>query len=1250
MKKQIRFISREEILSEIHHIISEHGTRRAICIQAGGGIGKTRLLQEIHFRHQPNIPDVLPGGFKKHRVRIIYLSEFTSSEWDQQFILGVSNMAKELGVQFEHLDARFDIDRMAKNLETAIGKSPDVIYVSLGTDERLRPGFNKAIESGIKVLVHDNFLRHLDGIKTSVTQDYLDSSRLLAAEMVSNLGRQGKIVAVWQENETIQQHRRDILSLLLRSEAPSIEIINQKSVWSEELLMDTCQKTKQTLQKHPEVCAFWVAFDELAKGVVQALYDTNRLDVQVYSFDLNPSSLEMMLRLKEKSPWKATVAINPYEIGRLSVRLATLAAYGDEGLPDKITLPMELVTQQQLLDLAKRDIDFFDTWQPIDLGYTPLLEALQKRKLEAQLGLQILDIVDFDDHKFRIPQNLGSFIAESLDRATFKDYFQALLNVRRLEEQQSTPEQLASARADVNAIFARRFNQVSQNRRIVMLFDTTEKLEGSEVWDYLLSLCNALDNVVFILAGRTAKKIASRLRPTLGKGVRSIQLEPLDEKASLDYLLEKTLQIRNPISDEMSEKVCYLAQGRPILIDLAVEWLVRDIPLPWMSESLEEIKQRKRGKKQRLIEFEKALVSHIAITRRPLDWLWLVLAHIHPMDAPMIKAILRKDTINEAEEMVQAAKTYVFVKPLPENEIALHDEMERMIYKYVWPAVDQHGKRRRLYSTQTRDYMNAFAQNLIQQVQEIRQKEKDISAVGQRELDLFARRETLQNKLWVIQEQYLHHTFLVSNIEGVRTFVNLFDEADKASQHSFMELLLREAKEFIGAFEDPTEAYEIHIREAAYLIGTNRIREAKSILLELLDRYGSSNHRTVNVLTRLANCERRLANHGEAVKILQSAVAICEQEPELKLTYGGGIYNFLGVIHRQLGEWDDAERYYREAIDIVKETEDQRWLASAYTNLAYIIGLKSEYESALRLCQKALQIQERLNLTNDMGRTHNVLGIIYRGKEDYTRSIEHIEQAISIFSKLNIQEWLAIAYSERGTTRWYEDKLDQARADLMHALDLYRGTGSELELPIILHRLGHVAWEKKEFPEAEKYFKESAEISAQVSDYQQRVNSLEGLVELFYYQGEECHIKNEFARRDEWYRRAEAQAEAWTKEFDVPRVKFPLYTGSRLRILGNIAHDQKNYAVALQRYMDAYPYIAHRGGYSRYMLPKALDWLQERIDKLPPEIAIQWCEQLEKHWNEKGLVKDFREMLTTLDIARDNAETRKRASQSKVGD
>ncbi|MGH9836828.1 MAG: hypothetical protein ACRD9Y_27700, partial [Blastocatellia bacterium] len=141
-----------------------------------------------------------------------------------------------------------------------------------------------------------------------------------------------------------------------------------------------------------------------------------------------------------------------------------------------------------------------------------------------------------------------------------------------------------------------------------------------------------------------------------------------------------------------------------------------------------------------------------------------------------------------------------------------------------------------------------------------------------------------------------------------------------------------------------------------------------------------------------------------------------------------------------------------------------------------------------------------------------------------------------------------------------------------------------------------------------------------------------------------------FSQRDELYERAKSKAAEWKEMYEDQGFYFPIYSGSRLRILGNIAYDRQEYEEALDSYLEAYQRMASKGGYSRYMLPEHLIWLQERIDLLDPDIALKWCARISDYWEEHHLDERFPEMLDLCAVGRDSANWRAQAMTHTGGE
>ena len=341
MSKQVQFINRKSELAKAKALIQEWDTQRMWCLQAGGGIGKTRLLAEIRNRALTIFEDRLVQP--PPTVAIIH--EFTASEWSRQFHKGVTDMAEKLNINLLETDAAFDVEQMARHLDAMIDQHPDAIVVRMGSYEALRPGIQRAVDQGIKVLTFDNYLPQLQGITSRISLDYAQGGFELAERLAADLGYEGEVAAVWVEGEAMQKRRHALLeNLIMRY--PDIALVHcAYGFKGEEMASVVAKQTREIVKTCPDLRAIWVTWDEYTCGVIEALLDLGRTDIAVYSFDLSPLDAELMLR--ENSPWVATVATNPIEVGRVIVRLATQAAYGMP-IEAHYALPMTLVERSAL--------------------------------------------------------------------------------------------------------------------------------------------------------------------------------------------------------------------------------------------------------------------------------------------------------------------------------------------------------------------------------------------------------------------------------------------------------------------------------------------------------------------------------------------------------------------------------------------------------------------------------------------------------------------------------------------------------------------------------------------------------------------------------------------------------------------------------------------------------------------------------------------------------------------------------------
>lgn len=851
------------------------------------------------------------------------------------------------------------------------------------------------------------------------------------------------------------------------------------------------------------------------------------------------------------------------------------------------------------------------------VGKTRLLQKIQHRyrdtAIECELKLCVTDILDFDDRANLIPQNVGCRIAQMLGAQFFKSYFRGLEIYQQYEKAGIHYARLQEAEKNNNETFVKCFNEATRRQRAIMLVDTIEKLQlnGEYLFDWILQS----KNVVWILVGRDNSTLLQWIASHQNDDIRFLELKDLSSDSSTKYLQAKQQSLHITLVPQLAENLLLLAQGRPILIDMAVEWLARNIPLPWLTEydaaQLAHLSPNEKLAKRQ--EFERQLVMSIADMRRRMDRLILAMAYIrYPFSVEMVAGLLHLSSA-DAENLFRDAQTYVFVKQLPDGQITLHDEMHQMVEYHVWPEIDPDDERRREYSEIFITYITQREKFLKAQITQLRtSSETQILQTQDAETEITnsLHRQTLERELGVVQESLLQHALFVDIAQGIETFARLFDEATRSYNFERRELFYRQMQIYAFDALSLDLQYTFYSRKIRYLNDVGQFDEAQTLATMLLNRELKIGQR-LDMLT-LSGRSYELANFlPEADRQYTKALEMCNQYVELTLWQGQMLSN-LGRVTREMERIDDAFKYYKQALFIVERPEQ---IAAILNSMGYVWSLQGRHRGALEYCRKALSIYKNLEGQRAIGTTLTTIGEVYRNQGHYSQAIDQYNQAEQYFERENDLIWLARLRSYRGAVYRLQRKFPEAEQDLRESL---RYNIKAIQ-PWTYHVLGCVYWNQDQWDATEAQFRTSDQLALEIHDVRTQVNNLVGYAELYFDRWVDTIFKD-----SSYPSKIRAKAEELDNLLK-QGYGFEHHRGRMLCVLADVFFFKKQYEQAFMYYKDAFTLLGSRlGGYARLREFKdEVDWLTARIIDLAemgePERALAWCQAFREHWQDESL-------------------------------
>ncbi|GAK57314.1 TPR repeat protein [Candidatus Vecturithrix granuli] len=1082
MPEPIAFIGREDELNKISDVIEHSDQSHIFCIDGPGGIGKTRLLQEIQQKYLQPKYSIIREPIKRKDVTITILQEFTDDEWSEEFTAGVRDMAAKLDIKFSEFDAQHDIDNMVELLNAIISSSPDVLIIRHGTNEQLRPLLEQANEHNIKVLAFDNLLQKLPALTTRVIHEEEAGMRLSLELLAKDINYQGEIIIAGVKGTESHERRKKYLLETLEHEFPDISMIQEFSVRQREIGEDECgtvEEIRNLFKKHPNVKAFWATWNTIARNVIQAIIEEKRTDIKVYSFDFSTKDIDGFLA--KESPWQATVTTDPRESGAIIMRLATQAAYGHP-IKRHYRLTSRLLTQLDIKEHA-RNPEYLQGQS--EIGWTAWMKSLYEQKSYSEKHIVPLsEIIDFDDLNLLNPLSLGMTLAKHLNSNLFEPFFQAQTDYQKMQEGGTSQERLKEEEKRLNKEFADCVNEISKQKRIVLFFDTSERLKKEEeIWNNLKDKLAQLENVVVLLAGRNAETLNQSLQTSqFPYPIHLIRLSPLSKVECRKYLQEKQKRISLKLGFELEEKLLVLAQGKPILLDLAVEWRARGISLQWVFE--EQIEKWESLPEKRQWEFEKYLLMHFQEMRSTINELIVLMAYIFPVNTAMIAELFPKE---HAEELFEELKGYVFVKQLPNNYIKLHDEMERMLQTHIWPDIDPDEGRRKWYSKRIIPYLEHEIQRLSLHIESQRERLIALERVDQKTevLMLSLSINEAEQNLWYFKEQYLNHTLRVECAKAIFIFDSLFHEATKSS--AFFSLRKKLFEKVFRHYNEmsPVQQVILDISQIQLCYDDGKYEDVEAKCKEVLQKADLTVEQQIDLYLKRANAKTRVGDLRTSIQYFEQAKKLAETSRlpiwVIKTT------NALGWIHRLRGDLKRAQKYYLEARRLCFDQEkgpknpfirdDYGWILN---NLAFVYSNSSATrETAVSIALSA--IEHWKSIRNDIGLAagYSMLGIAYYRNDKPESAFEAFYKAEKLSKTRDDKEGLGLIYAWRGNLFRIIHKLDEAEHDLKKALDI----GSHNIKAMTHCRLGRLYMSQKKWTIAIGHFKKSIQFAQEIPDY-----------------------------------------------------------------------------------------------------------------------------------------------------------------------
>ena len=152
-------------------------------------------------------------------------------------------------------------------------------------------------------------------------------------------------------------------------------------------------------------------------------------------------------------------------------------------------------------------------------------------------------------------------------------------------------------------------------------------------------------------------------------------------------------------------------------------------------------------------------------------------------------------------------------------------------------------------------------------------------------------------------------------------------------------------------------------------------------------------------------------------------------------------FRALGAIHRDFGNWDLAEKSFKDALAIAEEEYNKSGMASCWGLLGDMERNRGNWDEAEKLFRQSLALRTEFGDRSGMATSWGLLGDIERNRGNWDEAEKLYRQSLEVETELGDREGIAISIGCLGENELGRGNLDTAEQLLTEALEKMQKLG-----------------------------------------------------------------------------------------------------------------------------------------------------------------------------------------------------------------
>ncbi len=194
----------------------------------------------------------------------------------------------------------------------------------------------------------------------------------------------------------------------------------------------------------------------------------------------------------------------------------------------------------------------------------------------------------------------------------------------------------------------------------------------------------------------------------------------------------------------------------------------------------------------------------------------------------------------------------------------------------------------------------------------------------------------------------------------------------------------------------------------------------------------------------------------------------------------GAALNRIGRTLRQLGDYDASLQHFERALDLFRDADDDRGVASTLDDIGKIAWVRGDQKKALEYYEAALEMRRSLGNRRSIALSLSHIGSVKISLGEPQAATEYLKSALELRKELDDPRGLASSYNDFGGLCIERGDYERALPLLDKALGLARQVGFRGLQSAILDNMGEALIELKRRDEAQKKLEKARDIAADI--------------------------------------------------------------------------------------------------------------------------------------------------------------------------